>query len=89
MIGVLIQRERPLEFFSALAGLLLLLSLAFGVPVVWTFIEIGLVPKLPTAVLASALMLSALLSFAVGLILNAITHSRREIKRLAYRAAMR
>jgi glycosyltransferase involved in cell wall biosynthesis len=89
MIGVLIQRERPLEFFSALAGLLLLLSLALGVPVVWTFIEIGLVPKLPTAVLASALMLSALLSFAVGLILNAITHSRREIKRLAYLAARR
>jgi glycosyltransferase involved in cell wall biosynthesis len=89
MIGVLIQRERPLEFFGVLAALLLLLSLALGVPVVFTFLETGLVPKLPTAVLASALMLSALLSFAVGLILNAITHSRREIKRLAYLVAGR
>jgi glycosyltransferase involved in cell wall biosynthesis len=86
MIGVLIQRERPLEFFGAIAGVLLLLALALGLPVVWTFVETGLVPRLPTAVLSATLVLSALLSFAVGLILNAITHSRREIKRLAYLA---
>ena len=86
MIGVLIQRERPLEFFSALALLFLLLAIGFGIPVVLTFLETGLVPRLPTAVLSSALVLSAMLSFAVGLILNAITHSRREMKRLAYLA---
>ncbi len=86
MIGVLIQRERPLEFFSVLALLFLLLAIGLGIPVVLTFLETGLVPRLPTAVLASALVLSAMLSFAVGLILNAITHSRREMKRLAYLA---
>lgn len=86
MIGVLIQRERPLEFFSVLALLLMLLSIGLGIPVVVTFLQTGLVPRFPTAILASALMLSALLSFAVGLILHAITHSRREMKRLAYLA---
>jgi len=86
MIGLLIQRERPLEFFSVVALLLVLLSVGLGIPVVIEFLETGLVPKLPTAVLASALMVSALLSLAVGLILNAVTHSRREIKRLAYLA---
>ncbi|MCW8084935.1 glycosyltransferase family 2 protein [Sabulicella glaciei] len=86
LIGVLVQRERPFEFFSILAGLLAVVALGLGLPVVFEFIETGLVPRLPTAVLASALILSALLSFAVGLILQAITHSRREMKRLAYLA---
>lgn len=84
LIGLLVQRERPLEFFSAGAGLLLLLALLLGLPLVWTFWETGLVPRLPTAVLAASLVLAALLSFAVGLILQAITHGRREMKRLIY-----
>ncbi|MGG5821419.1 glycosyltransferase family 2 protein [Falsiroseomonas sp. HW251] len=86
MIGLLIQRERPLEFFTVVAAVLMVVSIGLGIPVVVTFLETGLVPRFPTAILASALMLSALLSFAVGLILSAITHSRREMKRLAYLA---
>ncbi len=86
LVGVLVQRERPLEFFSAVAALLLAAAMALGLPVVFEFIETGLVPRLPTAVLASGLVLSALLSFAVGLILAAIAHGRREVKRLAYLA---
>lgn len=89
LIGVLVQRERPLEFFGGVAALLMLGALALGLPVVREFLETGLVPRLPTAVLASALVISSLLSFSVGLILNAITHSRREMKRLAYLAAGR
>lgn len=84
LIGILVQRERPLEFFGAVAAALLLVALGLGLPVVWTFLETGLVPKLPTAVLSASLMLAAFLSFAVGLILSAITHTRREMKRLAY-----
>ncbi|TCI00266.1 glycosyltransferase [Roseococcus sp. SYP-B2431] len=84
MIGQLVRRERPLEFFGVAALLLVLLSLGLGLPVVLEFWRTGLVPRLPTAVLSAALMLSALLAFAVGLILEAITHSRRELKRLAY-----
>ena len=86
LIGILVQRERPLEFFTSMAGLLALASLILGLPVVWTFAETGLVPKLPTAVLAASLMLASLLAIAIGLILNAITHMRREAKRLAYLA---
>lgn len=87
LVGILVQRERPLEFFSAVAGLLLLAGLLLGLPVVWEFFETGLVPRLPTAVLASGFVLSSLLSFAVGLILAAVAHMRREAKRLAYLAA--
>lgn len=84
MISELVRRERPLEFFGAVAGLLMLGSLGLGLPVVMQFLETGLVPRLPTAVLSAALTLAALLSFAVGLILAAITQMRRELKRLAY-----
>jgi len=84
LIGILVQRERPLEFFGGIAGLLVLLSLLFGLPVVDDFLETGLVPRLPSAVLASALMIASLLSLSVGLILNSVTHSRREMKRLAF-----
>jgi hypothetical protein len=87
LIGILVQRERPLEFFSAISALLFLLSLLFGVPVITEFLRTGLVPRFPTAVLASALMIASFLSLSVGLILNAVTHSRREMKRLAYLAS--
>jgi glycosyltransferase involved in cell wall biosynthesis len=86
LIGILVQRERPLEFFGAISALLFLLSLLFGVPVITEFLRTGLVPRFPTAVLASALMIASFLSLSVGLILNAVTHSRREMKRLAYLA---
>ncbi|MDB5411694.1 MAG: hypothetical protein JWR10_29 [Rubritepida sp.] len=89
LIGQLVRRERPLEFFGMAAGVLVLASLLLGLPVVFEFMRTGLVPRLPTAVLASALMLSAMLSVAVGLILEAVTHSRRELKRLAYLAVLR
>ena len=89
LVGLLVQRERPLEFFGAVGALLLLSALILGLPVVWTFFETGLVPRLPTAVLASTFTLVAFLSFTVGIVLNAITHSRREMKRLAYIAVVR
>lgn len=84
LVGVLVQRERPLEFFGAVAGALFLLALILGFPVVFTFLETGLVPRLPTAVLAATMVLSSLLSVAAGLILASVTHMRRELKRLAY-----
>jgi glycosyltransferase involved in cell wall biosynthesis len=86
MIGQLIRRERPLEFFGVAGLMLVLLALLLGLPVVFEFWETGLVPRLPTAVLSAAIMLAALLSFAIGLVLEAVTLSRRELKRLAYLA---
>jgi len=83
-ILVLVKEERPLQFFIAMAGMLLLLAAGFGVPVIIEFTRTGLVPRLPTAVLATALVLLASLSLVCGLILDSVTRGRREFKRLAY-----
>ncbi len=83
-ILVLLKEERPFQFFGLLAGLFALLSIGAGIPVVVDYVESGLVPRLPTAVLASALMLLAALSFACGLILDTVTRGRREVKLIRY-----
>ncbi|MGE4529283.1 MAG: glycosyltransferase [Rhodospirillaceae bacterium] len=80
----LLREERPLWFFGAISGVLLLLALCFGLPVVWEFMETGLVPRLPSAVLAASLSTLAALSFVCGLVLDTVTRGRREAKRLAY-----
>ncbi len=85
-IGGLVREERPLAFFTTICGALMLLSLALGVPVVIEYLKTGLVPRLPTAVLSTGLMLLAFLSLASGLILNTVTRGRWELKRLAYLA---
>ncbi|MBN9509586.1 MAG: glycosyltransferase [Alphaproteobacteria bacterium] len=85
-ILVLVKQERPLQFF-ALAGLLLLAAgVALGVPVIVEFLHTGLVPRLPTAVLATGLVLLSFLSFSCGLILESVARGRKEMKRLAYLA---
>ena len=86
LILMLVKDERPLPFFS-LAGLLLLMAgLAFGLPVVAAFLRTGLVPRLPTAILAASLVALSFLSLACGLILDSVGRGRREMKRLAYLA---
>lgn len=82
----LVKEERPLSFFSWLSLLLFLAAMALGTPVVVTFLETGLVPRLPTALLAMGVMLLAFLSLACGLILDTVTRGRKETKRLAYLA---
>jgi glycosyltransferase involved in cell wall biosynthesis len=82
----LYRAERPLRFFTALGIALGLVSLGLGVPVVVTYIETGLVPRLPTAVLSMGLMLLAFLSISAGLILDTVTRGRREAKLFAYLA---
>jgi len=86
MIGKLVKEERPLQFFSIGALILALVSIVIAWPVFVTYMETGLVPRLPTAVLATGLMLLAFLSLVCGLILDTVTRARREIKRLAYLA---
>ncbi len=85
-IVILVKEERPLQLFSTAAVVLLLLAVGFGAPVVNEFLRTGLVPRLPTAVLATGLVLLAFLSSACGLILDSVTRGRREFKRLAYLA---
>jgi glycosyltransferase involved in cell wall biosynthesis len=78
--------ERSLIFYSGCAILLALGSLILGIPVVLEFIETGLVPRLPTAVLSASLMISALLAMVCGLILDLVTRSSHETKRLFFLA---
>jgi glycosyltransferase involved in cell wall biosynthesis len=83
----LVKEERPLQFFGIIFAALALTSLGLGVPVVSSFIETGLVNRLPTAVLATGLMILAFLSLVCGLVLDTVTRGRRELKRLLYLAS--
>lgn len=80
----LYRSERPLRFFTVIGILLALASVTLAIPIVITFIETGLVPRLPTAVLSMGLMIMALLSVSSGLVLDTVTRGRREMKMLAY-----
>jgi glycosyltransferase involved in cell wall biosynthesis len=80
----LYRSERPLRFFTVIGIFLALLSIGLAIPVLVTFLETGLVPRLPTAVLSMGLMIMALLSVSSGLVLDTVTRGRRETKMLAY-----
>jgi hypothetical protein len=84
LITRMVKEERPLLFFSILAGALALLSVALATPILLEYLETGLVPRLPTAVLAVGLMLSGVVALFAGLILDTVTRGRRETKRLHY-----
>jgi glycosyltransferase involved in cell wall biosynthesis len=84
VILVLLKTERPLLFFGFLALALALVSVTLAIPLAFTYLETGLVPRLPTAVLSASIMLLSFLSLACGLILDTVTRARREIRRLAY-----
>jgi len=82
----LYEQVKPLTFFVAFATLLAGISLFLGVPVVLDYLRTGLVPRFPTAILASATMLLAFLSAVCGAILDTVARARREAKRLAFLA---
>lgn len=84
LLGWLLKHEKPLAFFLAVSALLAAISVALGTPVLLEFLDTGFVPRLPTALLATGIMLIAVMSFFTGLVLDTVTHSRREIKRLFY-----
>jgi len=83
-IGLLFKEARPFLFFSILAALLALVSLGLAYPVVRDFINTGLVPRFPTAILATGVMILAYSSFICGVVLDSLGRSRLETKRLAY-----
>lgn len=80
----LLKNERPLLFFSALSVLLAGVGGVLVVPIVQTYLETGLVPRFPTVILVVGLMILAALGLACGLILDTVTHGRREMRRLFY-----
>ena len=85
-IFALIREERPLEFFSVVFVLFELAAIILAWPLFAEYLDTGLVPRLPTAVLCTGLTLLGFLCLACGLILDTVTRSRREIRRLHYLA---
>lgn len=83
-IVTLYRIERPLLFFGAIGGLLALLALALGIPLAITYYHTHLVPRLPTAIMATGLIILAALCLFAGLILDTVVRGRREVRRLAY-----
>ena len=85
-IAMLFRFERPLLFFGGFGALLAAVAIGLAIPLVVTFLQTGLVPRFPTAVLATGLMLLAALNGFCGLILDTVVRGRREVRRLAYLA---
>jgi glycosyltransferase involved in cell wall biosynthesis len=82
----LYRSEKPLRFFAIIGIFLMLISIGLAIPVIVTYLEQGIVPRLPTAVLSMGLMIVAVLSVSSGLVLDTVTRGRREMKLLAYLA---
>jgi glycosyltransferase involved in cell wall biosynthesis len=87
ILGLIVHLVRdllPLQFFSLIGALSIFASIVAGVPVVVEFSATGLVPRLPTAVLAVGLMIVGVIALFTGLILDSVAKGRRETKLLAY-----
>jgi hypothetical protein len=80
----LYRSEKPLRFFTAIGVFLMAVSIGLAIPIIITYLEEGIVPRLPTAVLSTGLMIVAVLSISSGLVLDTVTRGRREMKLLAY-----
>lgn len=83
-IAMLFRIERPVLFFGMAGGVLALTAIILAIPLIITFHETGLVPRFPTAILATGLMILAVLNGMCGLILDTVVRGRREVRRLAY-----
>ena len=85
-IVTLYRIERPVLFFGTIGALLLVAAILLAIPLVLTYLQTGLVPRFPTAILVTGMTVIAVLCFFAGLILDTVTHGRREMRRLAYLA---
>jgi hypothetical protein len=84
MFAMLLKETRPSVFFGGLAGLITLAALLLAAPLVPTWIETGLVPRFPTALLATGLVIVATVLAGIGLVLDSLARSRVEQKRILY-----
>lgn len=82
----LLREERPLFFFGFFFAFFAAFSFAIGIPVVIEYFQTGLVPRLPSAVLVTGMMVLAFLSLFTGLILDNVTRGRWQAKRMSYLA---
>ena len=80
----LFRIERPVLFYGGIAAFLAALAVVLAVPLAITYAKTGLVPRVPTAILITGMMIVAALSFFCGLILDTVVRGRREVRRLHY-----
>lgn len=85
-ILTLYRIERPMLFFGLIAAVLAALAVLLSIPLAITYVNTGLVPRFPTAILATGLIILAALNLFTGLILDTVVRGRREVRRLAYLA---
>lgn len=85
-IATLYRIERPVLFYGGIGALLLIAAVILSVPLVITYLDTGLVPRFPTAILVTGMVIIAVLCVFAGLILDTVTRGRREMRRLAYLA---
>jgi len=83
-IATLYRIERPVLFYGSIGALLLVAAILLSIPLVLTYLDTGLVPRFPTAILVTGMTIVAVLCFFAGLILDTVTRGRREMRRLAY-----
>lgn len=83
-IAGLVREEKPLVFYATIGLVFAVAAIAIGLPVVFDYLRTGLVPRLPTAVLATGMVVLASLSVMSGIILDTVTRGRWEQKRMAY-----
>jgi glycosyltransferase involved in cell wall biosynthesis len=76
--------ERPVLFYGGIGELLLLAAFLLAIPLIRTYLPTGLVPRFPTAILVTGMVIVAMLCVFAGLILDTVTRGRREVRRLAY-----
>lgn len=82
----LYRAERPLPFFAAIGAILAAVAIVLAIPIFVTYAQLGTVPRFPTAILSTGLMILASLAGLCGLVLDTVTRGRREMKMLAYLA---
>jgi glycosyltransferase involved in cell wall biosynthesis len=83
-IVLLVKEERPLQFFFTAAAAFATTSVVLAWPLFTSYLATGLVPRLPTAILVTGLMILAFMSAVAGLVLDTVTLGRRELRRLHY-----
>ena len=85
-IATLYRIERPVLFFGMIGAFLVAAAIVLAIPLIVTYLDTGLVPRFPTAILVTGMVIVAVLCVFAGLILDTVTRGRREVRRLAYLA---
>jgi len=83
-IATLYRVERPVLFYGSIGAVLVIAAILLAIPLVRTYLQTGLVPRFPTAILVTGMVIVAVLCFFAGLILDTVTRGRREVRRLSY-----